>query len=121
VYVRTIIPEPPKVYIGQIITKEQADQILSVDLQSVELEVKHLVKVKVNQNQYDALIDFQFNTGWLAHKHCSLLNALNAGNYQLADEDFMLYDRAQGKVLKGLDRRRQAEKDLFHKPVEVVA
>lgn len=108
---------PPKVYIGQIITKEQADQILSVDLQSVELEVKHLVKVKLNQNQFDALVDFQFNTGWLGHQHCSLLNALNAGNYQLADEDFMLYDRAQGKVLAGLDRRRRMEKELFHQAV----
>lgn len=105
---------PPKVYVGQVITKEQADQFLSTDLQSVELEVKRLVKVKVNQNQYDALIDFQYNTGWLGHQHCSLLNALNSGNYNLADEDFMLYDRAQGKVLAGLDRRRKAEKDLFH-------
>lgn len=108
----------PKVYIGQVITEIQADQILSTDLQSVELEVKRLVKVKLNQNQYDALIDFQFNTGWLGHRHCSLLDALNSGNYNLADEDFMLYDRAQGKVLQGLSRRRQAEKDLFHKPIE---
>lgn len=113
-YGHTDAAGPPKVYIGQTITKEQADQILSVDLLSVELEVKLLVKVKLNQNQLDALVDFQFNTGWLGHQHCSLLNALNAGNYQLADQDFMLYDRAQGKVLKGLDRRRQAEKDLFH-------
>lgn len=116
-YGHTDAAGPPKVYIGQTITKEQADQILSVDLLSVELEVKLLVKVKLNQNQLDALVDFQFNTGWLGHQHCSLLNALNAGNYQLADQDFMLYDRAQGKVLKGLSKRRQAEKDLFHTPV----
>lgn len=113
-YGHTDAAGPPKVYIGQIITKEQADLILSTDLQSVELEVEHLVKVTLNQNQFDALVSFQFNTGWLGHQHCSLLNALNSGNYNLADEDFMLYDRAQGKVLAGLDRRRKAEKDLFH-------
>jgi lysozyme len=116
-YGHTDAAGPPKVYIGQVITKEQADQFLSVDLQSVELEVKHLVKVALNQNQFDALVSFQFNTGWLGHPNCSLLKALNSGNYQLADEDFMLYDRAQGKVLAGLSRRRQAEKDLFHKAV----
>lgn len=116
-YGHTAAAGPPKVYIGQVITQEQADQFLSADLQSVELEIEHLVKVPLNQNQLDALVSFQYNTGWLGHPHCSLLNALNGGNYQLADQDFMLYDRAQGKVLKGLNRRRQAEKDLFHAPV----
>jgi len=109
----------PKVFIGQIITKEQADSILSSDLLAVEKEVKKYVTVALNQNQYDALVDFQFNCGWLGHPHCSLLNALNSGNYELADEDFMLYDRAQGKILIGLDRRRTAEKALFHTPVAV--
>ncbi len=118
-YGHTDAAGPPKVFIGQTITEAQADQILSDDLKAVEAEVKKYINVKLNQNQYDALIDFQFNTGWLGHQHCSLLNALNAGNYQLADEDFMLYDRAQGKVLAGLDRRRKAEKDLFHIPVAV--
>lgn len=53
----------------------------------------------------------------IGYGHTDAANALNAGNYQLADQDFMLYDRAQGKVLKGLSKRRQAEKDLFHTPV----
>lgn len=116
-YGHTDAAGPPKVYIGQVITKEQADQILSDDLKAVENEVKKLVKVRLNSYQFDALTSFQFNTGWLGHKHCSLIEALNAGKYDLADKDFMLYDRAQGKVLKGLSRRRQAEKDWFHRPV----
>jgi lysozyme len=108
---------PPKVYVGQVITEKEADTILINDLLPVENNVKRLVKVPLNQNQFDAIVDFEFNLGWLEHPHCSLLNALNSGNYQLADEDFMLYDRANGRVLVGLDRRRQAEKDLFHTPV----
>ena len=108
---------PPRVYVGMTITAAQADAILSADLVSVELEVAHLVKVPLNQNQVDALVSFQYNTGWLAHPHCSLLAALNTGNYALADEDFMLYDRAAGKVLVGLDHRRRAEKNLFMEAV----
>ena len=104
---------PPRVYVGMKIDDTQSDAILAADLASVEIEVCHLVSVPLKQFQFDALSDFQFNTGWLAHPHCSLLNALNSGNYNLADEDFMLYDRAQGKVLAGLDRRRAAEKRLF--------
>jgi lysozyme len=116
-YGHTSAAGPPRVYVGQRISKDEADAILASDLAAVEIEVAHLVKVPLNVNQNDALVSFQFNTGWLAHPHCSLLAALNAGNYQLADEDFMLYDRASGKVLAGLSRRRAAEKALFHKPV----
>lgn len=112
-YGHTSAAGPPRVYIGMEITADEANSILAADLASVELEVSHLVKVPLNQNQFDALVSFQFNTGWLSHPHCSLLTALNAGNYQLADTDFTLYDRAQGKVLVGLERRRLAEKNLF--------
>jgi lysozyme len=107
---------PPRIYPGMVITRPEAEDILASDLTSVELEVIHLARVSLTQNQFDALVSFQFNTGWLAHKHCSLLEALNSGKYDLADEDFMLYDRANGKVLVGLSRRRKAEKELFRAP-----
>lgn len=113
-YGHTSVAGPPRVYVGQVITPENADDILSADLHSVELEVAHLVKVPMTQNQFDALVSFQYNTGWLAHPHCSLLNALNNGNYNLAASDFMLYDRASGKILNGLVRRRNAERNLFN-------
>lgn len=116
-YGHTDAAGPPKVYVGQTITKDVADAILGADLTSVEIEVDHLVKVALNQNQFDALVSFQFNTGWLGHVHCSLLQALNGGNYNLADEDFMLYNRAGGRVLTGLTRRRAAEKQLFSQHV----
>ena len=112
-YGHTTAAGPPRVYVGMTITEAQADAILSADLASVEIEVSHLVKVPLNQNQFDGLVSFQFNTGWLAHPQCSLLRALNAGNYNLADNDFALYDMASGKVLSGLVRRRKAEALLF--------
>jgi lysozyme len=103
----------PHVYAGQVWTRDYAVRVLMSDLTSVGLHVEHLVRVKLNQCQFDAIVDFEFNTGWLGHEHCSLLIALNRGDYALADEDFMLYDRARGRVLAGLDRRRAAEKALF--------
>ncbi len=116
-YGHTSVAGPPKVYVGMVITEADADAILASDLNSVELEVNHLVKVSLSQNQFDALVSFQFNTGWLAHPNCSLLHALNAGNYNVAAADFMLYDRASGQVLAGLVRRRTAEEKLFKTPV----
>ena len=113
-YGHTSAAGPPRVYIGQTIDEPTADAILSADLASVEIEVIHLVSVALNKNQFDALVSFQLNTGWLAHPGCSLLRALNSGRYQLADEDFMLYDMASGKVLQGLVRRRAAEKAMFN-------
>jgi lysozyme len=116
-YGHTSAAGPPAVFIGQTITQDEADQILASDLSGVEDQVNSLVTVPINQNQFDALVSFQFNTGWLEHPQCSLLRSLNAGNYNLADQDFMLYDEAQGRVLPGLERRRQSEKDLFMTPV----
>ena len=120
-YGHTSAAGPPAVYVGMTITKDVADAILAADLASVEIEVAHLVTVPLNQNQFDALVSFQFNTGWLAHPQCSLRRQLNAGNYNIAAQDFMLYDEAQGKVLAGLERRREAERELFLQPVPPAA
>ena len=103
----------PKVYVGMTIDQEEADAILASDLSGVEIEVQHLVTAALNQNQFDALVSFQFNTGWLAHPQCSILKALNSGNYALTDKDFALYDMASGKVLSGLVRRRKGEALMF--------
>lgn len=112
-YGHTTTAGPPRVYIGMEVTKQEADDMLESDLLSVELEVAHLVKVPINQCQFDALVSFQYNTGWLTHPQCSLLRALNAGNYALTEQDFALYDEAQGHVLAGLKRRRTGERLMF--------
>ena len=108
---------PPEVTIGLQITQDQADQILIDDLAPVDATVDRVITVPLNQNQHDALASFHFNTGWLTHPNCSLVKALNAGNYALAGNDFSLYDEASGKVLTGLQRRRAAEAALFNTPV----
>lgn len=104
----------PKVYRGQTITEEQADSILSSDLGKVEDQVNSLVKVSINQNQFDALVSFHFNTGALGRS--TVLKKLNAGDYNGAADALLLYNRGGGRVMAGLVRRRQAERKLFLTP-----
>ena len=105
----------PSVHYGMTITRAQADEILARDLEKVEVEVARLVKVPVNQNQIDALVSFQFNTGGLSRS--SALKLLNAGKYSEVPAALMLWNRGGGKVMAGLTRRRKAEGDLWNKPV----
>lgn len=108
----------PKVVVGQTITKEEADKILASDLIKVEQQVSNLVKVPLNQNQFDALVSFHFNTGALGRS--TLLKNLNAKDYKGAAEGLMAWTKAAQigpGPIPGLVRRRQAEKDLFLKPV----
>lgn len=104
---------PPPVEIGMMITEQQSDDFLRADLQPVVNTVCKLVTVPLSQCEADSLYSFEYNTGWLEHPHCSLLAAVNAGNFNLAEQDFMLYDEAQGRVLAGLVRRRTAERLMF--------
>lgn len=98
---------------GMTITKEQAEQLLKKDLERFEKGVSDLVKVPLNQNQFDALVSFSFNLGLGNLKSSTLLKKLNASDYIGASKEFERWNRAGGKVLNGLTRRRIAERDLF--------
>ena len=103
----------PTVAIGDVITQQQADEYLANDLAKVEEEVNSLVKVPLTQDQFDALVSFQFNTGSLGYAGNSLLAALRVGDYSKAADAFLLYNHDHGKVLAGLTRRRIAERAMF--------
>jgi lysozyme len=110
----------PKVFPGQTITQSEAETILSNDLIPVENQVTNLVKVTLNQNQFDALVSFQYNTGSLGKS--SVLKYLNNGDYQKAADSLMLYTkgRVNGQLvpMKGLVTRRTEERSLFLAPVK---
>lgn len=116
-YGHTSAAGAPKVYPGMKITKEQANTILANDLSKVEADVTRLVKVPLNQNQFDALVSFHFNTGSLGKS--TTLKKLNAGDTQGAADALMLYTRGRvnGQLvpMKGLVTRRNEEKALFLK------
>lgn len=107
---------PPTVRPSMTITREQADEILAADLASVELDVERIIKVPLEQHEFDALVSFHFNTGKL--KTGTIDEKLNAGHKAAAMQTLLQYNRAGGKVLRGLTRRRQAEKLMFEGKVK---
>lgn len=101
------------VKVGQVISKEEADRLLSQDLVKFESGVEKNVKVALTQNQFDALVSFCYNLGVGSLQKSTLLKKLNAGDYKGAAEEFLKWNKAGGKVITGLVRRREAEKRLF--------
>lgn len=101
------------VKVGMVITKGQAEDLLKQDVSRFEKGVNDLVKVPLTQNQFDSLVSFSFNLGLGNLKSSTLLRKLNASDYSGAANEFLRWNKAGGKVLNGLTRRRQAEKDMF--------
>lgn len=116
-YGHTSAAGPPSVYKGMRITAAGADEILRTDLRKFEGYVTSAVKVPLNQNQFDALVSFTFNLGPGNLRSSTLLKRLNAGDYGAAADQFSVWNRAGGKVMPGLVKRRAAERALFLEPV----
>jgi lysozyme len=109
---------------GQVITQAQADDILRKDLKRFVEGVEELVKVTISQSQFDALVSFAFNVGLGNLEKSTLLKLVNKRDFSGASLEFLKWDKADGKVLKGLTKRREAERKLFtthvaSKPVAV--
>lgn len=98
---------------GMVITQQKANQLLTEGVAQYEKGVTNLVTVSLNQNQFDALVDFAYNLGVNALKGSTLLKKLNTGDYAGAANEFTKWNKAGGKELAGLTRRREAEKSLF--------
>ena len=98
---------------GQVVSTAKGEELLIKDLKRFENAVNVLVKVPLNQNQFDALVSFAFNVGVGAFKASTLLRLLNQGNYKLATNEFKRWVHGGGRKLPGLIRRRQAEANLF--------
>lgn len=99
------------VKVGMVITVPEAEALLKKDLARFEKRVNDLVKVPLSQEQFDALVSFDFNTGAL-HKS-TLLKRLNAGEYAAVPAELNKWVKSKGKTLRGLVRRRAAEGQLW--------
>jgi lysozyme len=97
------------------ITQAEADKNLAEDLVEYETAVNSLVKVPLTQNQFDALVSIFYNCGARDLAKSTLLRKLNAKDYKGCAEEFHRWNKANGKVLEGLTRRRLAESKLFLK------
>lgn len=101
------------VKMGQTITQVQAESFLKDDLMKYEKNVeKYDSKYHWNQNEFDALVSFAFNIGSIDQ-----LTANGSRNRKTIAEKILKYNKAAGKVLDGLTKRRKAEQALFLKPV----
>lgn len=98
---------------NMVITEAQAEQMLAADLVRFERIVERLVRVPVDQGQFDALVSFTYNVGEGNFTKSTLLSKLNAGDTSGAAEQFSRWVHAGGKVLPGLVTRRAAERSLF--------
>ena len=101
------------VWEDRLIIKKTADRLLAEDLAEFEKYVDNLVEVPLTQNQFDALVAWTFNLGPTNLSESTLLKKLNAGDYDSVPDEMRRWNKAGGKVLDGLVRRREAEAQLF--------
>ncbi len=98
---------------NQVITFSEAERLLKLDVQDAMRAVNRLVKVKLSQNQFDALVSFTFNVGIRAFSQSTLLKKLNNGDTRGAASELLRWTRAGGKEVLGLVNRRESERKLF--------
>ncbi|HEX3661022.1 MAG TPA: lysozyme [Acidobacteriaceae bacterium] len=104
----------PEVCAGMTVTLDEAQALLAKDVSNAAAFVNRIVMVELNQEEFDALVDFVFNLGAGSFENSTLLRMLNAGEFTAAAAQFAVWDRAGGAIVAGLLRRRQAETALFN-------
>lgn len=95
------------------LTHEQATDILRIDVRDAERSVQRLIRVGLEQHEFDALVSFTFNLGGGALQASTLRRLLNENDRVGAAAQFLRWVYAGGKKWKGLVRRREDERDLF--------
>lgn len=115
----------PDVYPGLTIKQAIADALFAQDIKARGEDIVNALDLDLTQNQFDALVSFVFNVGpgkpgikdglvYLRNGNPStLLTKLRTHDYAGAADQFLLWDKANGKPLPGLTRRRRAERALF--------
>jgi len=94
-------------------SESNADYMLEVEMEEYEGYINDSVTAPINQDQFDALVSWVYNLGGGNLKASTMLKVLNAGQYEEVPAQMMRWNKAGGKVLEGLTRRRQAEANLF--------
>jgi lysozyme len=97
------------------ITEREAENLLLIDIDNSEKSLKRLIMVALEDNQFNALVDFCFNLGGGSLQRSTLRNKLNREEYEEAADELPKWCYARGLKLKGLYLRRLAERALFLK------
>ncbi len=106
----------PGIAPGVVWTQEEAEARLVEDIAQFAGAVERALTVPVSANEFAAMVALAFNIGAGAFKKSTLLRLVNDGHFEAAAEQFLRWNRAGGREMPGLTRRRQAERQLFLTP-----
>jgi len=113
-YGNTFFEDGTPVVAGNAITQQKAEQLFEIIANDFSAKVAKLVTSKVSDNQFGALVSFAYNCGVNNLQKSTLLKKVNANpNDQSIKAEFLKWNKAGGKVLAGLTRRREAESNLY--------
>lgn len=98
---------------GDQINQDEAEHLLQEELPEYEGYINDMVEVPLEQNQFDALCSWVYNLGPTNLKESTMLKVLNEEKYAEVPQQIKRWNKAGGKVLDGLIRRREAEALLF--------
>jgi lysozyme len=98
---------------GMSISEARANEMLNEELTEYENYINKGVTVPLSQCQFDAMVSWVYNLGNGNLTSSTLLKVLNSGDYAGVPAQMLRWNKAGGKVLAGLTRRRQAEADMF--------
>lgn len=102
---------------GMTITEAQAEHYLRLGVEKFAKEIRPYITQPINENEFGAFVSLAYNIGSGAFWKSSARRYFNMGDKEEAAKRILLWNKAGGRVLKGLVRRREAEKTLFEKPV----
>ena len=98
---------------GMVITAQQAEKMLRDDVAKFESGVSSLITAPTTQGQFDAMVSLAYNIGLGNFGKSTLLKKHNARCYTCAADQFRVWNRANGKVMNGLTKRRAAEREVY--------
>ena len=98
---------------GDVWSQSHAEEMLDIELEEYEEYVTDLVDVPLNENQFSSLVAWCYNLGPTNLVQSTLLSKLNAGLYEDVPHEIKRWNKANGEILEGLVRRREAEALLF--------
>lgn len=104
---------------GMYITQAEAEMYLRRGVEKFAAQIAPMITRPINENEFGAFVSLAYNIGPSAFARSSALRHFNAGDKAAAADAILMWNRAAGVVLKGLVRRRAAERDLFLTPVVV--
>ena len=113
-YGSTYYEDGRPVKLGDAITQERADQLFEAIAEDFAKRVRSFLTVGLNENQFSALVSFTYNVGVANLKKSTLLKKVNINPLDpTITDEFLKWNKAGGKVLAGLTRRREEEAKLY--------